>query len=542
MAAAAAEGLGRMSRYFLGLDSSTQSIKAALVDDKLRLGGELTVNFDAELPGYKTKGGAHVGKDGLTVTSPPVMWVEAMDLLFAKMKKARWPLAKVAAVSASGQQHGSVWLKPGAGSILAGLDPKRSLKSQLAGVFSLDASPIWMDSSTRSECRALEKAMGGPQKVADLTGSRAYERFTGNQIAKVFRRQRRAYDGTERIALVSSFVASVLSGGYAPIDWSDGSGMNLLDIRRKRWSVAALDASAPGLAAKLGTPAPSHTVVGPVHRYFVERYGLGRKCLVIASSGDNPCSVAGLRLQKAGDIAISLGTSDTVFGTLSKPRPSGNEGHIFASPVDPDGYMALVCYKNGALTRELVRDQAAGGSWEKFNAALAATKPGNGGNIGFYVRVPEITPPTLKTGILRFSPGGRAVNAFDPAVDCRAVVEGQFISMRMHCANLGIRPRSILATGGASANAAIVQVMADVFGVPVYVGEQPNSASVGAAYRALHGWECARKGRFVPFARAMAGAPKFRLAARPNGKAHAVYAAMLAQYGRLEKKMLAKLG
>jgi xylulokinase len=204
--------------------------------------------------------------------------------------------------------------------------------------------------------------------------------------------------------------------------------------------------------------------------------------------------------------------------------------------------MALVCYKNGALTRELVRDRVAGGSWDRFNRALDDTKPGNGGCVGFYVRVPEITPPTLKTGILRFDRRGRQVKAFDPAVDCRAVVEGQFLSMRLHCANLGIHPRSVLATGGASANAAIVQVMADVFGVPVYVGEQPNSASVGAAYRALHGWSCARAGRFVPFARVMAGAPEFRLAARPNGKAHRVYTGMLGPYGRLEKKMLAKLG
>jgi xylulokinase len=384
--------------------------------------------------------------------------------------------------------------------------------------------------------------LGGAQKVAALTGSRAYERFTGNQIAKVHRRQRKVYEGTERIALVSSFVCSLLAGDYAPIDWSDGSGMNLLDIRKKRWAKSALDATAPGLAAKLGEPVAAHTVVGVLHRYFVDRYGFSGKCLVVAGSGDNPCGVAGLRLQKSGDIAISLGTSDTVFGTLGKPKPSGKEGHIFASPVDPDGYMALVCYKNGALTREFVRDSAAGGSWDAFSRALSATRPGNGGCIGFYVRVPEITPPTRKTGILRFDVRGRLVRAFDPAVDCRAVVEGQFLSMRLHCANLGIRPRSILATGGASANGAIVQVMADVFGVPVYVGEQPNSASVGAAYRALHGWACRRKGRFVSFAVAMAGAPKFRLAARPGRKSHAVYTGMLPAYARLEKKMLASLG
>ena len=42
-------------------------------------------------------------------------------------------------------------------------------------------SPVWMDSSTTAECRKLEEAVGGAQRLADITGSRAYERFTGNQ-------------------------------------------------------------------------------------------------------------------------------------------------------------------------------------------------------------------------------------------------------------------------------------------------------------------------------------------------------------------------
>ena len=54
------------------------------------------------------------------------------------------------------------------------------------------------------------------------------------------------------------------------------------------------------------------------------------------ASGDNPCSLAGMRLQRAGNIAISLGTSDTLFGSLAKPKPSASEGHIFANPVKPE--------------------------------------------------------------------------------------------------------------------------------------------------------------------------------------------------------------
>ena len=69
-----------------------------------------------------------------------------------------------------------------------------------------------------------EKALGGPEKVASLTGSRAYERFTGNQIAKIAAADPSAYAETERISLISSLMCSVLLGDYAPIDYSDGCG------------------------------------------------------------------------------------------------------------------------------------------------------------------------------------------------------------------------------------------------------------------------------------------------------------------------------
>jgi xylulokinase len=86
-------------------------------------------------------------------------------------------------------------------------------------------------------------------------------------------------------------------------------------------------------------------------------------------------------------LAISLGTSDTLFGTSSDPKPSGEEGHIFCNPIDPDSFMALICYKNGSLTREAVRNFAAESSWTKFNEILQNTPAGNNGHIGFYFQV-----------------------------------------------------------------------------------------------------------------------------------------------------------
>lgn len=522
---------------FLGLDSSTQSLKAIAIDAQFKIHAEFAVNFDADLPQFKTQGGVHKSADGLTVTSPPQLWVAALDLLLERMATAKFPFAEVVAVSGSGQQHGSIFFRKGARAALKSLKANLSLHDQTKDLFSVAASPIWMDSSTTAQCRALETMLGGAQAVADLTGSRAYERFTGNQIAKILQTQKTQFEATERISLVSSFVASLLIGDYAPIDVSDGSGMNLLDIRSKSWAQKALDATAPGLAAKLGAPAASHTVAGRIHTYFVSRYGFKPECAVITFSGDNPCSLAGLRLQQAGEVAISLGTSDTLFGALTAPKPSASEGHIFASPVAPAGYMAMIVYKNGSLTREDVRNRVAKGSWKEFGAALARTQPGNGGHIGFFLKEPEITPPILKTGIHRFDANDARLEQFAPDVEVRAVVEGQFLSMRLHSAHVGITPTTILATGGASVERGILRVMSDVFGVPVFTADKPNSAALGAAYRALHGWTCQTRGAFVPFAEAMRGAPAFIRTMEPDSKAHAVYTTMLKRYEKLEKRV-----
>lgn len=57
-------------------------------------------------------------------------------------------------------------------------------------------------------------------------------------------------------------------------------------------------------------------------------------------------------------------------------------------------------------------------------------------------------------------------------MDIRAVVEGQFVSMLIHSQNIGLKTYQILATGGASKNKHIVQIMADVFGVKIYTHSQ----------------------------------------------------------------------
>lgn len=223
-----------------------RSLKATALDSRLAIVASEIVHFDSDLPHYKTSGGVYRDPSGGgRIVSPTLIWVEALELLLEKLRRENFEFSRVVAVSGSGQQHGSVYWKKGGSATLASLDPQRGLLSQLSEAFSTRESPIWMDSSTTSQCREIEKAVGGALELSTLTGSRAYERYTGPQIRKIFETQQDVYDDTERISLVSSFMASLLIGGYAPIDETDGAGMNLMDLKERAWSKIALEVNPP---------------------------------------------------------------------------------------------------------------------------------------------------------------------------------------------------------------------------------------------------------------------------------------------------------
>ncbi|KAM7369531.1 hypothetical protein PAMP_010849 [Pampus punctatissimus] len=522
------------SALYLGFDFSTQQLKVVAINENLNVVHQNNVQFDSELPEFRTRGGVHIHADRLTVTSPVLMWVKALDLLLDKMKRAGLDFSCVRALSGSGQQHGSVFWRRGASQTLRELDPDQSLTQLLQHSFSVSDSPVWMDSSSSQQCEDLQAAVGGALRLAEITGSRAYERFTGNQIAKLLQNRPNEYQDTERISLVSSFAASLFLGDYAAIDYSDGSGMNLLDIGTRTWSEICLEATAPHLDQLLGAPQPSTSVLGRVSSYFVRRFGFSESCSVVAFTGDNPASLAGMRLQQ-GDIAVSLGTSDTVFLWIQQPRPA-LQGHVFCNPVDWQAYMALLCFKNGSLTRERIRNECAGASWEVFSSALKETPLGNNGNIGFYFDTVEITPPAA--GVHRFDLDDKKVSSVSPQVEVRALVEGQFLSRRLYAERLGysiIPGTRVLATGGASSNKEILQVLSDVFNAPVYTINLSNSACLGSAYRALHGL-VAESG--VSFYDVVKKAAEPQLAASPHPAAQEVYNQMLQRYAQLEERVL----
>lgn len=468
--------------YYLGLDSSTQSLSAMAIDPESgRVVLDESVNFGRDLPHYASPHGFLENTNPNIKHSNPLMWVEALDLLLGRVKASGFDLSQVAAISGAGQQHGSVYL--GTPLSEAGEFPAGSaLKDSIAPLLSRASAPIWMDSSTSAVCGEIAQAVGGDGVVTRVTGSRTIERFTGPQIRKFYREDPASYAKTREIHLVSSFIASIMVGTTAPIDLGDGAGMNLLDLATASFSRDLLEATAPGLGDKLPGPVPSTQKVGQLARYFVEKYGFRPGTSVYAFTGDNPSSLIGMGASAPGTAVVSLGTSDTVFAAMREPRtdPQGF-GHVFGNPAG--GFMSLICFANGSLAREHVAKDV-GYDWEAFTRAiLEETKPGNAGNLMLPFFVPEMTPKLLAPAVKRF--GSQAfVEGKDAAALVRGVVEAQALSMQYHSRWIGETPTLLLVTGGASRNRGILQVLADVFQAEIRTLKTGNSSALGAALRA----------------------------------------------------------
>ena len=467
--------------YFLGLDSSTQSLSAIVIDtDEQRVVLDQSVNFGRDLPSYNSPHGVLPNADPRVCHSDPLMWVEALDLLLTKVQAQGFDWSRIAGISGAGQQHGSVYLKvPIADS--GGWSPAEPLVGQIRPLLSVQTSPMWMDSSTAAECAEIAAAAGGRARVLSVSGSNPIERFTGPQIRKIWKTQLEAYRATREIHLVSSFMASLLTGTSVAIDLGDGAGMNLLDLSSARWDPTLLDATAPGLSERLRPAVPSHTVVGNIARYFVERYGFRAGTPVVAFTGDNPSSLVGMGAIEPGTRLISLGTSDTVFAAMDGPRtdPHGY-GHVFGNPAG--GFMSLICFTNGSLAREQVA-QRFQLDWAAFASAVAETRPGNRGNLMLPFFTTETTPRLLDPGVDLF--GTPEFVAWQrPAEAVRAVLEAQALSMRRHSSWIGHPPRQLVLTGGASRNTGVQRVISDVFQTPVRVLQVANASALGGALRA----------------------------------------------------------
>jgi xylulokinase len=93
--------------------------------------------------------------------------------------------------------------------------------------------------------------------------------------------------------------------------------------------------------------------------------------------------------------------------------------------------------------------------------------------------------------------------------------------------------------GGGSQNKSMIQILSDVFNVPVFVGDVPDSGALGAAFRAFHGHVCHKAGKYINADEVLTGKVvenfKFDLVAKPNEEHAKLYRELIRRYEELEK-------
>ncbi|EXF73397.1 D-xylulose kinase [Colletotrichum fioriniae PJ7] len=504
---------------YLGFDLSTQQLKAIVVQSDLTVVSEAKVDFDADFgKQYGLRKGVLTNEAEGEVYAPVAMFLEAIDLVLSRLS-AKTPMDRIKGISGSCQQHGSTYWGQEAETLLGGLPQSdKPLVEQLKEAFSFPYAPNWQDHSTQAQCDEFDANFETAQRLAEVTGSAAHHRFTGTQIMRLRQKRPEMYAATSRISLVSSFLASVLLGSVAPIDISDVCGMNLWDISAGNWSEPLLELTAGSksgvsdLRAKLGEPRhDGGGSMGAISGYFVRRYGFSAECQVAPFTGDNPATILALPLRPM-DAIVSLGTSSTFLMVTPVYKPDAAY-HFFNHPCTPGQYMFMLCYKNGGLARESVRDALpkpeGGDPWANFNKAVLDTPPldvrseKDDAKLGLYFDLPEIVP-NIKAGTWRYTAkqdGSALTEASEPwskETDARIIVESQALSMRLRSQNLvhspesdskvPAQPRRIYLVGGGSLNPAIARVMGDVLGGAEGVYKLDvggNACALGGAYKAV---------------------------------------------------------
>jgi xylulokinase len=271
------------------------------------------------------------------------------------------------------------------------------------------------------------------------------------------------------------------------------------------------------LKAKLGdVPHDGGASFGTISPYFCKRYGFASSAQIIAFTGDNPSTMLALPL-RSSDAIVSLGTSTTFLMSTDTYKPSPAY-HFMNHPTTPGLYMFMLCYKNGGLAREHIRDALnadTSHSWSQFNATASSTAPlgqstpDDPMRLALFFPRPEIVP-NVKSGTWRhlYNPTTHSLTPATPNTsqwpadaDARAILESQFLSLRLrsaplvhtdpsHPSSLPPQPRRIYLVGGGAANPAIAALAGSVLGGTDGVFQLSiggNACALGAAYKAAWG-------------------------------------------------------
>jgi len=457
-----------MKNLFAGIDSSTQSTKLIVIDfDNKEVIYNDSVNYDTDLSKYHTKNGVIQNLGEGVSESNPLMWIEAIDILFKRLKVSDIPQRNIKSISVSGQQHG-----------LVALDKEGNLTRK--------TSKLWNDFSTQEECDLLTEAVGGIDKMISEVGNSQLPGYTASKIYHFVRNEPEAYKNTSTLFLVHNYINWYLTGGknggLRVMEPGDTSGMALWNPKTKEWSKKVISFISDDLTNKLPEIKSSNKSIGYIGENIIDKFGLNSKCKVDAGSGDNMYGALGTGNIESGIVTISLGTSGTAYTFLEKSFIDP-QGEIAAFCDSTGNHLPLVCVSNLANGyNEILKQYNL--NHQEFNELIKITKPGNEGRVLIPWYIGERTPNVPQASPIYF---GFGLGDFTKEILARAVLEGHILNLYDGFKKLPIEVNEIRLTGGLSKSETWRQTIADIFEAET-VPVEGEGAAIGAALHSAWVW------------------------------------------------------
>ena len=445
-----------MRSLLIGVDSGTQSTKAVVVDSrdgKVLASAAQAYDLIPDLPpGAKEQ--------------HPHTWREATaSAIRQSLRQAKAVAADVVAIGVSGQQHGFVPLDRN-GEVIR-------------------PAKLWCDTSTTVECDEIMEKLGGLKKTIKTVGNALLPGFTASKILWLKKNEPKNYQNLATVLLPHDYLNFWLAGEKV-MEYGDASGTALLDVRKRKWSLAVIDAIDPELAGKLPPLIESHKPAGRLQLSTAKQLGLNPDVLVSAGGGDNMMGAIGTGNTRAGVITASFGTSGTIYACAEKPIVDP-EGEIAAFCDSTNRWLPLLCTMNVTVATEMVRNDFA---WthERFAAEAGRVPAGSNGLLLLPYFEGERTPNVPNgTGVWL----GVNSKTFEAGHFARASMEGVTLGMNYglrRLDELGVTPTQIRATGGGAKSKVWRQIMADIFNAEVVTLKVSEGAAYGAALQAFWCW------------------------------------------------------
>ena len=263
--------------YYIGVDLGTSAVKLLLMRGDGKIEKIVSKEYDLSFP-----------HPGWSEQNPADWWNQSLAGL--KELTAECDKSQVAGISFGGQMHGLVTLDADDNVIRPAI--------------------LWNDGRTGKETDYLNNVIG-KDKLSEYTANIAFAGFTAPKILWMQENEPQAWAKVAKIMLPKDYLAYKLSGSFCT-DYSDASGMLLLDVKNRCWSKEMMDICHVS-ESQLPKLYESYEVVGTIKPEVAAELGFPTEVKIIAGAGDNAAAAVGTGTVGEGKCNLSIGTSGTIF-------------------------------------------------------------------------------------------------------------------------------------------------------------------------------------------------------------------------------------